>query len=62
MSFLSVYLLLGAGFYIGVSCARMSSFEGASARGVFTGIAFGLLLWPLVILYFSENYYKRKKS
>lgn len=44
------YLLIGLIFYIIIAILRYKSFKNADIAGLFRGILFGIVFWPLAMI------------
>lgn len=50
-----VYLAIGLGFYTGVALCRPHTFRGAPVLAIIRGVLFGILLWPLSVVYIASR-------
>jgi hypothetical protein len=49
--FLTVYLSVGCGFYLGLSAMNPFGFVDANAAGLIRGFLLGLVFWPVGLMY-----------
>lgn len=50
MKFLTHYLAIGTGFYVGTALGNLSSFVNASLAGLFRGLLVGFVAWPIGVI------------
>ena len=62
MGLLGLYVLFGAGVYVGVACSRLASFRDATKFAIFRGILLGFFLWPVGIAIVATEQQNRKHT
>ncbi len=56
MTLIIYYLLIGVGFWMGLSVARLKTFKNASFFSVLKGLLFGILAWPFALIFVYKTY------